>query len=162
MDEYVAELSAANISQDIVKLLTRMTNNIEKALSLASEQWFIDLYLQTVSLMKSVMKSTVFIEIIRLLKLIDTKEKESILFKFINIWFKDVLYALTSKKNFISFQSQINILELHAEKLGVQGIADAIELLEKGYIRRQANVSLNLVLQEMFIQMQKNIYLVAL
>lgn len=84
------------------------------------------------------------------------------LFKFINIWFKDVLYALTKKKDLISFQSQIGILELHAEKLGVKGIADAIELLEKGYIRRQANVSLNLVLQEMFIKMQKNVYMVAL
>ncbi|MEH7460476.1 DNA polymerase III subunit delta' [Bacillus sp. JJ1127] len=162
MEEYEEELSAANLSQDIVKLLTRMTNNIDKAISLAKEQWFMDLYLQIVNLMKSLMEPAVFIEIIKLLKLIDTKEKESILFKFINIWLKDVLYALTNRKNFISFQSQVNILELHAEKLGVKGIADAIELLEKGYTRRQANVSLNLVLQEMFIQLQKNVYLVAL
>lgn len=69
-----------------------------------------------------------------------------------------MLYALTNKKDFVSFQSQIDTLELHAEKLGVKGIADAIELLEKGYIRRQANVSLNLVLQEMFIKLQKRIY----
>lgn len=105
--------------------------------------------------MKNLMEPAVYIEIIKLLKLIDSKEKEAILFKFINIWIKDVLYALTKKKGFITFQSQINILELHAEKLGVKGIADAIELLEKGYIRRQANVSLNLVLQEMFIKLQK-------
>ncbi|OFD41615.1 DNA polymerase III subunit delta' [Bacillus mycoides] len=162
MKEYEEELAAVNLSKDIVKLLTRMTNNIEKAESLANEQWFIDLYLQIVSLMKNLMEPAVFIEIIKLLKLIDTKEKEPILFKFINIWFKDVLYALTNKKDFISFQSQINILELHAEKLGVKGIADAIELLEKCYTRRQANVSLNLVLQEMFIKLQKNVYIVAL
>ncbi|MEC2350968.1 DNA polymerase III subunit delta', partial [Bacillus toyonensis] len=154
--------SAANLSRDIVKLLSLMTNNIYKAISLAKEQWFIELHSQMVRLMKNLMEPTVFIEIIKLLKLIDTKEKEPMLFKFINIWFKDVLYALTNKKDLISFQSQIGILELHAEKLGVKGIADAIELLEKGYIRRQANVSLNLVLQEMFIKMQKNVYMVAL
>ncbi|HFJ9404053.1 TPA: DNA polymerase III subunit delta' [Bacillus paranthracis] len=160
--EYEEGLAGLNLSQDIVKLLTRMTNNIEKAKSLAKEQWFIDLYLQIVSLMKNLMEPAVFIEIIKLLKLIDTTEKEPILFKFINIWFKDVLYALTNKKNFISFQSQINILGLHAEKLDVKGIADAVELLEKGYTRRQANVSLNLFLQEMFIKLQKNVYMVAL
>lgn len=132
-----------------------MTNNIDKAISLTKEQWFIELHSQIVRMMKNLMEPTVFIEIIKLLKLIDTKEKEPMLFKFINIWFKDVLYALTNKKDLISFQSQIGILELHAEKLDVKGIADAIELLEKGYIRRQANVSLNLVLQEMFIKMQK-------
>ncbi|MCW1941657.1 hypothetical protein OMD49_28965 [Bacillus anthracis] len=132
-----------------------MTNNIDKAMSLAKEQWFIDLHSQVTCLMKNLMEPAVYIEIIKLLKLIDSKEKEPILFKCINIWFKDVLYTLTKKKDFISFQRQINILELHAEKLGVKGIADAIELLEKGYIRRQANVSLNLVLQEMFIKLQK-------
>ncbi|PER84389.1 DNA polymerase III subunit delta' [Bacillus cereus] len=162
MGEYEEELSAANLSQDIVKLLARMTNNIDKAISLAKEQWFIELHSQIVRLMKNLMEPTVFIEIIKLLKLIDTKEKEPMLFKFINIWFKDVLYALSNKKDLISFQSQISILELHAEKLGVKGIADAIELLEKGYIRRQANVSLNLVLQEMFIKLQKHVYMVAL
>lgn len=162
MGEYEEELSTANLSQDIVKLLTRMTNNIDKAMSLAKEQWFIDLHLQVVCLMKNLMEPAVYIEIIKLLKLIDLKEKEPILFKFINIWFKDVLYALTKKKDFISFQSQINILEIHAEKLGVKGITDAIELLEKGYTRRQTNVSLNLVLQEVFIKLQKNVYMVAL
>ncbi|WP_255288493.1 DNA polymerase III subunit delta' [Bacillus wiedmannii] len=162
MGEYEEELSAANLSQDIVKILTRITNNIDKAILLAKEQWFIELHSQIVRLMKNLMEPTVFIEIIKLLKLIDTKEKEPMLFKFINIWFKDALYALTNKKDLISFQSQIGILELHAEKLGVKGIVDAIELLEKGYIRRQANVSLNLVLQEMFIKMQKNVYMVAL
>jgi len=162
MGEYEEQLSAANLSQDIVKLLTRMTNNIDKAISLTKEQWFIELHSQIVRLMKNLMEPTVFIEIIKLLKLIDTKDKEPMLFKFINMWFKDVLYALTNKKDLISFQSEIGILELHAEKLGVKGIADAIELLEKGYIRRQANVSLNLVLQEMFIKMQKNVYMVAL
>lgn len=103
MGEYEEELSAANLSQDIVKLLTRMTNNIDKAISLAKEQWFIELHSQIVRLMKNLMEPTVFIEIIKLLKLIDTKEKEPMLFKFINIWFKDVLYALTKKKDLISF-----------------------------------------------------------
>lgn len=162
MGEYEEELFAANLSQDIVKLLIRMTNNIDKAMSIAKEQWFIELHLQIVCLMKNLMEPAVFIEIIKLLKLIESKEEEPILIKFIKIWFKDVLYVLTNKKDFISFQSQINILELHAEKLGVKGIADAIELLEKGYTRRQASVSLNLVLQEMFIKLQKNVYMIAL
>lgn len=77
MGEYEEELSAANLSQDIVKLLTRMTNNIDKAMSLAKGQWFIELHLQIVSLMKNLMEPTVFIEIIKLLKLIDTKEKRA-------------------------------------------------------------------------------------
>ncbi|MFH3733343.1 hypothetical protein WAH84_21265, partial [Acinetobacter baumannii] len=53
MGEYEEELSAANLSQDIVKLLTRMTNNIDKAISLAKEQWFIELHSQIVRLMKN-------------------------------------------------------------------------------------------------------------
>lgn len=48
--------------------------------------------------MKNLMEPAVYIEIIKLLKLIDSKEKEAILFKFINIWIKDVLYALTKRR----------------------------------------------------------------
>ncbi|PGE91020.1 DNA polymerase III subunit delta', partial [Bacillus toyonensis] len=55
------ELSAANLSQDIVKLLTRMPNNIDKAMSLAKEQWFIDLHSQVVCLMKNLMEPAVYI-----------------------------------------------------------------------------------------------------
>lgn len=54
-----------------------MTNNIDKAISLAKEQWFIELHSQIVRLMKNLMEPTVFIEIIKLLKLIDTKEKRA-------------------------------------------------------------------------------------
>ncbi|WP_017754899.1 DNA polymerase III subunit delta' [Calidifontibacillus oryziterrae] len=152
------ELLEKNAPTVLAKIVASLTNNINDALAIISDDWFaqarnIVIQLNEVLVNRS-HHALLFLHEHWLPHFIE-KEQLNVGLDLLLLWHKDLLYIQIGEQNNLIFIDQKDLLEVQAMRFSQKRIADQLTIILEAKKRLDANVNPQLLMEQLVLKLQE-------
>ncbi|NSL52867.1 DNA polymerase III subunit delta' [Calidifontibacillus erzurumensis] len=158
-DLLLEKLIEQGVPNHLGKLVSSLTNNLNEALGILSDEWFAQARTIVIQLNEFLIKRGGSQALLFLQEkwMPHFKEKEQLNtgLDLLLLWFKDLLYILIGKENNIIYIDQTELLEEQSVGYSQKKIADHLALILEAKKRLNANVNPSLLMEQLILKLQE-------
>lgn len=142
----------------LAKIVASLTNNINEALSIISDDWFAQARTIVIQLNEVLLNrghhALLFLHE-RWLPHFKEKEQHNIALDLLLVWVKDILNIQIGDEKSIIFIDQKELLEAQSMRLSQKKIADQLSVILEAKKRLNANVNPSLMMEQLILKLQE-------
>lgn len=152
------KLAEQGIPSYLGKIVASLTNNINEALAIISDDWFAQARNIVIQLNEVLLKRShhafLFLHEHWLLHFKE-KEQLNVGLDLLLLWFKDLLYIQIGEENSLIYIDQKELLEAQSIRFSQKKIADHLSVILEAKKRLNANVNPSLLMEQLILKLQE-------